>query len=38
MWNDDWLEMEMRAINAIRLCLANEVMYSVLNKESAPKL
>lgn len=38
MSNDDWAEMEMKTVSTIRLCLANEVKYAVLDESSAIKL
>lgn len=35
MSDGDWEELEMKVVNTIRLCLAPEVKYNVLNKTSA---
>ena len=35
---DDREELKMKAVSAIRLCLAPEVKYNFLNENSAPKL
>jgi hypothetical protein len=34
MTEDEWEELEMRAVSTIRLCLVDEVMYHVMDKES----
>lgn len=38
MSNEDWEELELKTASTIRLCLADEVIYNVINEESTPKL
>ncbi|KAA8525009.1 hypothetical protein F0562_011353 [Nyssa sinensis] len=35
MTNDKWEELKMRAVCTIRICLADEVMYQVMDEESS---
>ena len=32
--DDDWKELEMKAVSTIRLCLTDDVLYQVMEKES----
>jgi len=36
--NEDWEEMDLKAASTIQLCLADEVTYDVMNKETATGL
>ena len=36
--NEDWEDMDLKAINTIQLCLADEVIYDVMDEEMATGL
>jgi len=36
--NEDWEKMDLKAISTIQLCLADEVMYNVMDEETAIRL
>ena len=36
--NEDWEEMDLKAASAIQLCLADEVMYNVMDEDTATGL
>jgi len=38
MSDEDWEELDLKVISTIRLCLANEVMYNVMNEETTTSL
>ena len=36
--NENWEEMDLKAVSTIQLCLADEVMYNVMDEETATRL
>ena len=36
--NEDWEEIDLKAANTIQLCLADEIMYNVMDEETATGL
>ena len=36
--NEDWEEMDLKAASMIQLCLADEVMYNVMDEETVTRL
>jgi len=36
--DEDWEEMDLKAASTIQLCLADEVMYNVMDEETATSL
>jgi len=38
MSNEDWEEMDLKKTSTIQLCLADEVMYNVMNEETVTGL